>query len=252
MAKWVGGAVAAIVLVSIGVALGGGGSGGSGDSTTDRAVRASPTPASRGVATVASDLATICVDRLTNGHQGDPATTKIETLVDELLEAYENGPKNEGTTHIVRVAADNMRDGCGSDQESRIRAALDAAGVPPSEQSERPPAADPKGTYKLSCDYTLGDFGDSGDPAAGYRFIAGGTVKNTGNVGIAARVRITWEQLGTEPIRWEKTYRIETGKTKRVKVTLPATEDQIDLHQSADGDCATKVKIIDHFGTPEA
>lgn len=104
---------------------------------------------------------------------------------------------------------------------------------------------DPKGSYNLNCDYVLGDFSES---AQGYRFVAGGRLRNTGNIGIVARVKVSWEQLGQPPVTSIKTVSIRRGHSKRVSFSLPATSDQIDLHQSADGNCSTKVKIIDQFG----
>jgi hypothetical protein len=108
----------------------------------------------------------------------------------------------------------------------------------------------PDGKSNLKCDYDLGDFGDSGDPSQGYRFLAGGSVKNTGNVGIVVKVVAKWDLLGQDPVRYTERMRLRAGKRKRLKVSLPATSDQIDAHQSADGDCNTNVTIVDTFGRP--
>lgn len=107
-------------------------------------------------------------------------------------------------------------------------------------------AANPDGRYELNCDYTLPDDIDSED----YRFIAGGTLENTGNVGIVVQITYKWDLLGQAPFKEQKTYRVKRGREKDVNVSFPVTSDMIDAHQSADGDCKTTVRIVDSFGTP--
>ena len=41
---------------------------------------------------------------------------------------------------------------------------------------------------------------------------------------------------------------LRTGRQKRVSITRLATQNEIDAHQSANGDCSPGVKIIDTFG----
>lgn len=110
--------------------------------------------------------------------------------------------------------------------------------------------ADPKGDYNLNCDYVLGDFNESGDPAKGFRFLGGGTVSNEGNIGIRVRVTFRWQQLGVSPVVERKTLRVPVGRVREVNVTVPATQDQIDLHQSADGKCSARATIVGRFGKP--
>jgi hypothetical protein len=58
--------------------------------------------------------------------------------------AYKSGPKNEATTGRVRIALDNMENGCGPDQAAKIRAALEGAGEAAAEPAEPPrPKAPP-------------------------------------------------------------------------------------------------------------
>lgn len=116
-----------------------------------------------------------------------------------------------------------------------------------SDKGGEAPKAQPKGDYNLKCDYVLGDF-DSADPAKGFRFIGGGTVSNEGNIGIRVRVTFRWDQLGAAAIVKSKTYRLPVGRERDVNVTVPATGDQIDLHQSAEGDCSARAKIVGRFG----
>lgn len=111
-----------------------------------------------------------------------------------------------------------------------------------------PAKPEPDGQYNLTCDYLLGDFTEGTD--AGFKFVAGGTVKNTGNIGIVARARARWQQLGSAPLLEERTLRVAVGRTKRVAITRLGTQSEIDAHQSANGDCSTSVKIVDTFGKP--
>lgn len=120
----------------------------------------------------------------------------------------------------------------------------DSTSTPEPRHRETP---EPDGEYTTTCDYVLGDFNDLSEN--GFRFVAGGRLRNTGNVGIKIRFTATWEQLGQEPIRESKTIRLARGKSRRVSITVPATGDQIDLHQSADGDCRTHVTMVDTFGS---
>ena len=113
------------------------------------------------------------------------------------------------------------------------------------ELEETVPVETPDGEYDLDCDYVLGDF-DSDD----YRFIAGGELENTGNIGIRVQVTFEWERLGTDPIREIKRVRVPVGATRDVAVTVPVTSDDIDLHQAADGDCNVDAEIIGTYGTP--
>lgn len=113
----------------------------------------------------------------------------------------------------------------------------------PPEEEEDPP--DPDAEYDLECDYLLGDHNESGDPSQGYRFVGGGTLRNTGNVGVRVRVTYKWELLGQSPKTVKKTYKLLHGQGPRdVNVTVPATSDEISGHQSADSDCTAKATII--------
>lgn len=109
---------------------------------------------------------------------------------------------------------------------------------------------DPNGDYDLNCDYDLGDFDESGDPAKGYRFIAGGTLINTGNIGIRVRVKYKWKRLGQEALTVNKHYRVRRDQERDVNITVPVTQGDIDAHQSADSDCSATADIVDTFGQP--
>jgi len=130
--------------------------------------------------------------------------------------------------------------------ESADESAIDSSNDGGSNDPDSPALPDPDGSYELTCDYLLGDFTEGSD--AGYKFVAGRTIENTGNVGIVARLRVRWQQLGTEPVLEERTLRVKVGRTKRVDITRLATSGEIDAHQSANGDCSSAVKIVDTFG----
>jgi hypothetical protein len=77
----------------------------------------------RGVATIAAELAPLCVDKI--GSPGD-ASPEIAGLVDDLVGAYESGLKNSATLRFMENAESNMDGGCGPDQAAKIRDAIDA------------------------------------------------------------------------------------------------------------------------------
>lgn len=104
---------------------------------------------------------------------------------------------------------------------------------------------DPDGTYDGTCDYLLGDFTEG---PGGYKLIAGGTVENTGNIGIVAVVRAEWTMLGSSPITKTRRVRLRPGASREVQMNVPATQSQIDQHQSAQAKCKSDVEIVDTFG----
>jgi hypothetical protein len=77
----------------------------------------------RGVATIAAELAPLCVDKI--GNPG-PASPEIEQLVDDLVTSYESGPKNAATKRFMTVARDNLANGCGPDHAGKVKAAIAA------------------------------------------------------------------------------------------------------------------------------
>jgi hypothetical protein len=109
-------------------------------------------------------------------------------------------------------------------------------------------ALNPDGTYSLRCNHLLGNYTEG---PGGYRFVAGGSLKNTGNVGIVTEVNARWELLGSGPATTTERVRLDTGEQRRVQMTLPATQDEIDAHRSAGEHCKTRVKILDTFGKPD-
>ena len=107
----------------------------------------------------------------------------------------------------------------------------------------------PGGTFTSSCDYILGDF--SSKTATGYRFVAGATLHNTGNVGTIDRVVATWMQLGTAPIVMKKTIKDPYHGTRTVGFTYPASQDELSLLQAAQNQpnyCTVKDYVVGNFG----
>jgi len=125
--------------------------------------------------------------------------------------------------------------------------AQDDAQVEEEAPEEDEPAAaeapDPDGTYEGTCDYLLGDGG-----AEGYRFIADAKMVNTGNIGTVNDIKAVWYLGGGGKIVKEKTVRTNANTTKRVGFDFPASSDDIDRHQSVEGDCKVVVTIVDTFG----
>ena len=106
-------------------------------------------------------------------------------------------------------------------------------------------APDPKADIQSTCDYVLGDFTTG---PSGYRALGQAKIHNTGNIGVKVRLTARWEQLGTSPLRMKKTVRVRRGHTRTLRFTLSLTQDQVDLHQSADAECKVTGKIVDTFG----
>ena len=121
---------------------------------------------------------------------------------------------------------------------------------PSSSSSEAEPSepSEPDGRYQIDCDYLLGD--NLND----YSFVASGTLRNTGAIGIVTQVTIEWDQIGTEPVTHEETIQIQEGAAEEIQVEIPVTSDQIDRIQAGSGRyCDSKVKIVDTFnGRPTA
>lgn len=130
--------------------------------------------------------------------------------------------------------------GCGeSTKEASFEAEPDSA--PPAETVATPAVPKPDGDYQLNCDYLLGTDGS-------YTFIAGGKIKNTGNVGTIIEVKVDWEILGSEPVVETRRVKLPAGQTRSVQISVPATSDQIDAHQSAEGRCEADAAMVDTFG----
>lgn len=144
----------------------------------------------------------------------------------------------------------------GGDTTKTIKTSDNARGengpVATAEEDTKPStiAASPEADYKLACAYELGDFGESGDPKKGYRFTAGGTINNTGNIGIRVRVTYKWQRLGQAPLIVKMTYRVRRNEERDVATTVPTSQDQISAHQDSPGhgECKPKVSIISTFG----
>lgn len=170
----------------------------------------------------------------------------VATLVacgdDESASTTDAAAKQNAQAQAAAAESEKDTDGDG------IRDIYDPEPTVPDEPAPTREAPDDRGSYEMRCDYELGDFGDSGDPSQGYRFVAGGTLRNTGNIGIRVRVTYKWKLLGRDPLTVRKHYRLRRGQSRDVNLTVPVTENDIDSHQSAAGDCSTKVTIVATFG----
>lgn len=105
---------------------------------------------------------------------------------------------------------------------------------------------EPDGTFSLNCDYLLGDFSEG--TSTGYRLIAGGPLKSTGNIGLVVEAKAKWQILGSAPIVETEKLRLAVDEQRTVKFSVPITQDQVDAHQSADGQCSSNAEIVDVFG----
>ncbi len=138
-------------------------------------------------------------------------------------------------------------DDCASTEDKKPLSNKEEPTQQAEEETPAETAPEPKtdGDYNLTCAYELGDFGDSGNPAKGYRFTAGGTLENTGDTNIRVRVTYQWKLLGAAPKKVQKIYKVRTGEERDVNVTVPVGQDDISAHQSApDPACKTTAKIV--------
>jgi len=122
--------------------------------------------------------------------------------------------------------------GSGGQHVSASSPSVQAAASSSAPAPTPPPQANPDGTYQGSCDYLLGS-----DPVGGFgpstaREIGEIDLKNTGNVGVVVKTRITWPQEGAAPITARKTVHLPFGASKIVRFKVPMTGDQVDLLQS--------------------
>lgn len=145
---------------------------------------------------------------------------------------------------LLALAGATMgQDSCGTETED---AATDTEETTRSSSGEdKSTTPDPEASVESNCDYLL-DF-DSGS-----KFIAGGTITNTGNIGVVVRFSASWTLLGSTPVRAEKRVRIRPGQEREVQLARPASTSQIDAHQSADGKCKADGTIVDTFGKPQS
>lgn len=112
-----------------------------------------------------------------------------------------------------------------------------------------PPEADPEVKFSHSCEYLLGDFSEY--TPTGFRFVADANLKNTGNVGVVARVHAIWFQAGGTKVEMTKFgVRIPYRGNKRVGFLKQVGNDEIDLIQALnyDDQCKVEVVMVDTYG----
>lgn len=116
--------------------------------------------------------------------------------------------------------------------------------------SAAPPVANPDGKYNGSCNYTLGN-----DPVGGTAMATGDIqVRNTGNVGIVIRLKITWPQQGYAALVMTKSVKLAIGASRDVQFHRSLSSNQLDNlqnwqtgHNFADG-CTYHGTITSTFG----
>lgn len=115
---------------------------------------------------------------------------------------------------------------------------------------EPPPEPDPDVEYESSCDYVLGDFSENSE--SGFRFIADAVLHNIGNIGTVNEVKVSWYLSGGDKITETKKVKVKAGADRRVGMSVPASQDEIDRHQSVSTEsCEVTVTTVDVFGDPK-
>lgn len=122
--------------------------------------------------------------------------------------------------------------GCASPNGQSVSQAQPSAASAPTTAPATPAAApspdpSPNGTFEGSCDYTLPN-----DMYGTYYLVGEIDVKNTGNVGVKVRTRITWPQEGAVPITARKVVRVPFGADKVVRFKVPVSTDVLSSVQS--------------------
>lgn len=133
-----------------------------------------------------------------------------------------------------------------------------AAATPPAVTASGSAAAegntppDPKADLTGTCDYDLGTSGMGTD----YTLLGEVEVKNTGNIGVKAKIKISWPQFGSSPVTATKNVTVPFHKTVTVRFNKHANQTQIDRLQSwqtrHDGDdgCKYRGDLIETSGQP--
>lgn len=130
------------------------------------------------------------------------------------------------------------QDSCDTSTPDKITGNTGTTELEDTEEAPAKPSAD----VDPKCDYLLGDFASGTEK--GYKFVGSAKITNTGGGDIKVRVTGRWEQLGSDPIREQKTVTVREGKSRTVRLKVLATQDQISAHQSADGECKVTGKIV--------
>lgn len=125
---------------------------------------------------------------------------------------------------------------CGSSGDHAKSGNLGATGA----ANAKPGKGKPDGTYSLTCGVRLGDFTEG---PHGYRFVAHGTLKNTGNIGIVVHVIGRWELKGTSPATTTDNFKLDVDEKQKVLMTVPTTQQKVDAHKKAGSHCKTSIKI---------
>ena len=132
---------------------------------------------------------------------------------------------------------------CGSSGNHAKSGSLGATGA----SNAKPGKGNPDGTYSLTCGVRLGDFTEG---PHGYRFVAHGTLKNTGNIGIVVHVIGRWELKGAPPATTAENFKLDVDEKQQVEMTVPTTQQNVDAHKKAGNHCKTNIKILRTFGKP--
>ena len=61
---------------------------------------------------------------------------------------------------------------------------------------------------------------------------------------VTVRVTVRWTLLGEDPVKTAQRVRLPASSSKDIQIRVPATGDQIDAHQSADGECEPNAEVV--------
>jgi hypothetical protein len=111
-----------------------------------------------------------------------------------------------------------------------------------------PKIADPQGRFKGSCDMVLGDF-MSNDA----KFVASGSFRNGGNVGVTVEARVVWYLSDGRTVKKTKTFRVPYHQSRHYGMSVPISQSTVELYQAGEGyfsgdSCKVHGALLDTFG----
>jgi hypothetical protein len=165
-----------------------------------------------------------------------------------------------GAGVAVIVVAALVSGGSSTATGTRLQQGATATGIPQSAAQDAAPesdpargreARDPNGKLTSSCDFLMPDDVLSG----AYSFFAVAKLRNTGNVGLKAKVTAVFDQVSGDDLKVSRVVRVKVHTSRTVKLSLPATQHQVDKFQNSpeylNGDaCRVHSRIVDSFGRP--
>lgn len=118
------------------------------------------------------------------------------------------------------------------------REARPAENTPSAESSSAEPAP-AEVRYTDACDMLL--FSEPGDRTA---FVAQATLKNSGDLDAAVRVTATWVQVGSKPLKKQKTVTVPGGGRKSVNLKVVGDHAEVSAYQAGYSSGGPECRVV--------